>query len=225
MFTRENAVGESDLFSIKADGSGEKQLTKTKMNEELGAWSPDGKTIAFSTFTVADGGAIWLMNADGRNPHRIYQERTAFVGLSDWAPDGRSLLIVIDRGGGGQLDLYLIGVNGKGTTQLTTASGDDSGGRWPPDGDRIVFWSDGNPQGAGIYLMNPDGSDQRRIFEDAMNANTVASAWSPSGDQIAWTAKFEGGAGSPIFLMAADGSGLQQVRGGLRRATTLDWGA
>ena len=86
-----------------------------------------------------------------------------------------------------------------------------------------MFWSDGNPQGPGIYVMGGDGSEARRILEDTMQADTVASAWSPDGDQIAWTAKFEGGSGSPIFLMTSDGEDLQQLWEDLPERTSLDW--
>lgn len=225
MFTRRDEGDSSDLFTINADGSGEERLTETPQNEQAAGWSPDGTTIAFSTFDESDGelGKIWVMNADGTSPREIHAEAGAFVGFQDWSPDGRSLLIGIDRGGGGELDLYTLGVDGAGLTQLTTTRGDDSGGRWDPDGEQIVFWSDGNSEGPGIYLMRGDGSTQMKILEDTLIADTVASAWSPDGDQIAWTAKFEGGAGSPIFLMAADGTGLQQVWGDLPDRTSLDW--
>ena len=223
IFTRSVAAGGHDVFTMKSDGTGEEHWTTPDMDEVAAAWSPDGKSIAFSTFTDADGGAIWLMNGDGTKAHPIYKDQSAYVGFADWSPDGRSILIVIDRGGGGQLDLYKIGVDGKGLMQLTTAGGDDSGGRWSPDGDHILFWSDGNPQGPGIYLMNANGSQQRRILEDTLNANTVALAWSPDGKQIAWTAKYEGGGGAPIFLMASDGSRLQQLHESLTVASVLDW--
>ncbi|MFC5788448.1 hypothetical protein EDM22_03175 [Agromyces tardus] len=223
IFIRSDDAGNGDVYTMNADGSGEVRLTTTQVSEEVAAWSPDDSAIAFSTFTEADGGTIWLMNADGTEPRAIYAEQDAFVGLQDWAPDGRSLLIGVDRGGGGELDLYSIGVDGTGLAQLTATGGDDAGGRWAPDGQRIVFWSDGNPQGPGIYLMAPDGSDPQRILEDTLSADTVASAWSPDGDRIAWTAKFEGGGGSPIWVMTADGTGLEQLWDELPERSTLDW--
>jgi len=143
--------------------------------------------------------------------------------VSDWSPDGQSILLGIDKGGGGQIDLYVIGADGKGLTQLTKVSGDDSGGKWRPDGKQIVFWSDGNPKGPGVYLMENDGSKQTKILDDTLGADTMALAWSPDADQIAWTAKFEGGAASPIFLMNSDGSHSQQLSDDLWARTSLDW--
>ena len=58
---------------------------------------------------------------------------------------------------------------------------------WSPGGGRIAFFNkrDG---GKEIYVVNADGSGQRRLTRDARNAATPA--WSPDGRKIA----FEGGA-------------------------------
>jgi TolB protein len=64
------------------------------------------------------------------------------------------------------------------------APGIDTGGSYSPDGQRIVFESDrgGSQQ---LYVMNADGSDQRRI---SFGGGTYATpVWSPRGDQIAFT--------------------------------------
>jgi TolB protein len=214
-----------DLYTMDADGGHQKQLTRTAEAEWSAGWSPNGKQIAFSTFTESGGGAVWVMNADATQQQVIYKDKNAFVGFEDWSPDGRTLLLGVDSAGGGQLDLFAIGVNGQGLTALTTAEGDDSGGRWSPDGTKIVFWSDGYPprEGPGIYVMTSDGADATIVLADTSGIDTAALAWSPDGKQIAWTAKFEGGRGSPIFLMTSAGSDVKQITESLAGATTLDW--
>jgi Tol biopolymer transport system component len=57
----------------------------------------------------------------------------------------------------------------------------------------------------GIYLMNADGSDQRKL---GLGADP---GWSPDGKLIAFTGYVDGG---DIQLMNADGSGLQNLRVG-----------
>lgn len=223
LFSRRDERGSDDLFTMSSDGTDEERLTSTPRNEGDAAWSPDGTKIVYSTFTEGEGSVVWVMNADGTKPHQIYADPTAFVGVSDWSPDGRSLLLGVDKGGGGQIDTYVIGVDGTGFTQLTKMDGDDSGGKWRPDGEQIVFWSDGNPKGPGIYLMQSDGSQQTKIFDDPLGADTMAFAWSPDAEQIAWTAKFEGGLGSAIFLMRPDGTHQQQLSDDLQERTSLDW--
>lgn len=214
-----------DLYSMKPDGSDQKRLTNTPEQEWAAGWSPDGKHIGFTTFSDADGGRLWVMNADGTKLHPIYENENAFVGFTDWSPDGRSILLGIDVGGGGQLDLYAIGVDGKDLTALTRVEGDDSGGRWSPNGTKIVFWSDGYPprDGPGIYIMNSDGSSPTRVLADTLGLDTAAFAWSPDGQHIAWTGKIEGGGGSAIFVMTSAGTELEQLTESITKSTSLDW--
>lgn len=68
--------------------------------------------------------------------------------------------------------------------KLTSSPGIDIGGSFSPDGSRIVFESDrsGSQQ---VYVMNADGSDQRRIT--FLGGRSATPEWSPRGDQIAFT--------------------------------------
>src|SRR5580765_4216813 len=83
---------------------------------------------------------------------------------------------------------------------------------WSPDGRRIAFLSrrDG---GKEIYVVNADGSGQRRLTGDArFPAYTGAKStptWSPNGRQIL----FEGGPGAyrPVYVVNADGSGQRRL--------------
>jgi len=58
------------------------------------------------------------------------------------------------------------------------------GGSYSPDGSQIVFESDrsGSQQ---CYVMNADGSNQRRI--SFFGGRCATPEWSPRGDQIAFT--------------------------------------
>lgn len=64
-----------NIYVVNADGSGLTQLTNDNNVHVSPVWSPDGKTIAFSTLTWdpsdPTGWQIWLMGADGGNPHPI----------------------------------------------------------------------------------------------------------------------------------------------------------
>jgi serine/threonine protein kinase len=75
-------------------------------------------------------------------------------------------------------------------------------------GSRIAFVTDrdgpdpiGNLGNQEIYVMNADGTDQRRLTQN--NALDVSPAWSPDGSKIAFASEREG---FDIYLMNADGT-------------------
>jgi len=75
---------------------------------------------------------------------------------------------------------------------------------------KIVFAS--NRDGLGsyeIYLMNPDGSDQRRLTNNSWDDGD--SAISPDGTRVAFVSQRSGDAHSEIYLMNADGTGQTRL--------------
>jgi TolB protein len=77
---------------------------------------------------------------------------------------------------------------------------------WSPDGRRIAFLSrpDGNK---ALYVMNADGSGQRRLTRDASNSATPA--WSPDGRTLAFESVRNGING--VYAVNADGSGQRRL--------------
>ncbi|WP_217913379.1 TolB family protein [Miltoncostaea marina] len=72
-----------------------------------------------------------------------------------------------------------------GGTPITTL-GTNSDPAWSPDGLRIAFISTRGPGGtADVWVMNADGSDQRRLTQESADAS--APSWSPDGGRIAYT--------------------------------------
>lgn len=72
----------------------------------------------------------------------------------------------------------------------------------------IAFWSDRDGD-AQIYVMNADGSDQRRLTRNA--TQDLYPAWSPDGRQIAfmrrcWHSNDKYDTDQEIFVMNSDGS-------------------
>ena len=71
---------------------------------------------------------------------------------------------------------------------------------------KIAFSSnrDGNWE---IYLMNSDGSQQKRLTQNS--ARDFSPVWSPNGEQILFVSNRNGG--HDLYVMAADGSQVQRV--------------
>ena len=82
---------------------------------------------------------------------------------------------------------------------LTKHPGNDLQAVWSPTGEKIIFVSDRGGQ-RDLYLMNPDGSNVRRVFKRKIEAWRSDATWSPDGKQIAYEQWYrEGGGQSGIY--------------------------
>jgi Tol biopolymer transport system component len=70
---------------------------------------------------------VWIVSADGGDPHEI-THGIGTVRAPSWSPDGTK--IVYSEGGVGQHDLYTVDVEGGATTPLLTSPGNDRGPTW-----------------------------------------------------------------------------------------------
>jgi dipeptidyl aminopeptidase/acylaminoacyl peptidase len=97
---------------------------------------------------------------------------------------------------------------------LPPAQGGRPQGADPPRGAALIAFDsdrDGNRQ---IYVMNADGTDQRRLTRNA--TTDMSPAWSPDGTRIAfmrrcWHSDDETDADKEIFVMNADGTGQRNL--------------
>ena len=75
--------------------SGEpRRLTENDVGEHAAAWSPDGRWIAYVTWSDSSGGDIWRVRSDGSaRPERLTRA-SAFYDRIAWSPDGARLVAV-----------------------------------------------------------------------------------------------------------------------------------
>ena len=86
---------------------------------------------------------------------------TGFTGQPALSPDGRLLAYASNRGGEGNLDIWVQQLGGGNPIRLTTDEANDRAPSFSPDGNRIVFRSDRD--GGGIYVVPALGGSPRRI--------------------------------------------------------------
>src|SRR5437763_1434865 len=77
---------------------------------------------------------------------------------------------------------------------------------WSPDGKQIAFAS-ARTGNFDIWVMNADGSDQRRLTTNP--TMDCWPAWSPDGKRIAFTSNRDGN--YEIYVMNADGTGQRNL--------------
>lgn len=79
------------LYVTDTDGSSPERLTDTDAWEYKPVWSPDGRWIAYVTWSLEDGGHIWRMRANGRGDPQRLSEHAAFYTDLTYSPDGERL--------------------------------------------------------------------------------------------------------------------------------------
>ena len=67
------------------------RLTSGDSREFHPAWSPDGKWLAYVTWSTA-GGHIWKARADGRGAPQQLTRVPGHYRNPDWSPDGQRLV-------------------------------------------------------------------------------------------------------------------------------------
>ena len=194
-------------------------------------WSADGKQIVagvgrftgFLDFTVGNkksfdpvnGGArVAILNADGSG----YRELTTGANnnaFASFAPDGKH--IVYRTIGPEGLGLRVMNLADKSVTKLTSVW--DNFPLWSPKGDRIAFVRRLG-RDFQVFTIKPDGSGEKQLTH--VRGNHAHLAWLPDGEHLLFTSSVKGfkdealysGAPQPygeIFLMRADGAGLEQL--------------
>jgi Tol biopolymer transport system component len=219
-----------DIYSIGADGSHEKALTKDGHSHNP-SWSPDGRRILFihdsalgttppyretKGFESYHPVELSVMDADGGNRH-LLRRLGPVIESAVWSPDGKTLAIDCIpeawanrpqpngepmRGG-----LFLLPADGQGEPRLLFL--DASTPAWSPDGKKLAFSLE-QPRGLwAVHVANSDGSNDVQLTDPSRLGGFPA--WSPNGKLIAF-AEFDDQRGrQQILLMDSNGSNPRQI--------------
>jgi TolB protein len=213
------AWGNSEVYVISADGSGERRLTERPEGDSSAIWSPDGARIAFvSSSQDGTAGGIFVMDADGANARQLTDVPLAGPA---WSPDGRWIAAVSSHGyQGGYPEIYLVAVDGSGMQQLTSFERvptdslymGSSFPAWSPDSRLLAFVTERLDGPSDVYVMDVAGGQARRVTD--LEGRAVSPRWSPDGASIAFATDFPR---PDVYVTHADGSDP-------RNLTDDDWG-
>ncbi len=123
--------GSPDVWVCDADGKNLKQLTTTKEEESSPCWSPDGRTICFSS-RASGISALYTVPADGGKMSKLMTAGVANATEPDWSPDGKQIVFTTQRGG---FEICVVPAGG-GEAKTLVAGEDPS---WAANSRTVVF--------------------------------------------------------------------------------------
>jgi len=176
--------------------------------------SPDGRQIAYFQPERGPNGDLWVVPAAGGAPRRLTFD-VASGGHPVFSPDGGSVIFASTRGG--SLTLWRVPVGGGAPEPVTTGAGDDDEPEISGDGRRLVYT---NARHAwALMLFDTATARSREVLE--RRSPITGPVFAPAGDRIAFFARTE--EREQVFVVGADGDGLQQVTRGRNPAVMPRW--
>jgi Tol biopolymer transport system component len=223
--------GGSWIDSVMPDGSGRTTVLPNDPRDDVHysriSFAPDGSRIAFANDLV-DRYGIYTAQPDGTDVVRLTD------GVNDswpsFSPDGTEIAFASSRDStdrrctpgfpneaGCATDIYVMDADGSNVVRLTDDPAGEYMPKWSPDGSSIAFVREDGPGSptptrSTIYIMNPDGSEARRI-SSASGGSDFWASWSPDGTRIVFAAIRNEDWG--IWVVKADGTGERPILGGV----------
>jgi TolB protein len=197
----------TQLFTVKPDGSGARQLTHFASSDAVHAsWSPDGTTLIFEGDFATHAG-IYTMSMDGGDIESLTPR--GLQGLPAYSPDGST--IVFDRSLPNEDALWLMNAEGSGVRRLTHNRSADTSPVFSPDGTRVAFVREATAFKSAVFVVNVDGSGLKQLTPWHFNVSSKLD-WSPDGSRILISSPQTDRPGpSNVFTIRPDGAGLTKL--------------
>jgi Tol biopolymer transport system component len=188
-FNEDQFIGRISLQMIDVATGEETDLTGTRLNHAGGAsWSPDGRQIAFVSFTMERrrGGGVDLIDGDAYivdveslELSNVTQGRIEEENWIRWSPAGDKLLLLTNPGDWSDpqmMELIIINATGSDPGEVVATDWQLSLPSWSPDGSRFAYVVGGST----IRLWSEQGEEWIHVTGQLAPYLT----WSPDGSKL-----------------------------------------
>jgi len=195
--------GNFEIYTMRADGSGQVRLTNNASNDITPVWSPDGSRIAFAS--DRDGTwDIYTMNADGSDLKQLTRKRGTNTAPS-WSADGREVVFVSTRDSVIS-DIYRIKADGSNEHRVTADSLVKDSPLMLPGGQGYVATV--NDRGRFLIVRYDAEGRQHTALTTEKNDNQYP-ALSSDGKQVLFSSNRDGT--YQIYVMEFTGTGQRRL--------------
>ncbi len=182
-----NRDGNDEIYMMDYDGANPTRVTFNKIKDYMPAWSPDQRTIAFTSYRTGIAG-LFLRNIYEGTETAVATAGTNYSAA--FSPDGKKLAFCSSMTEQGNADIFVMDLETKKTKRLTYNAATETSPSWSPTGREIAFTTDrlgqGSPQ---IYIMDAEGSNVRKASFGGNYHD--APAWAPTGERIAFVSRVD----------------------------------
>jgi len=197
--------GDNDIYLLTAEGL--RRLTDDPASDEFPRWSPDGRSIAFSSNRTGTY-QIYVMDADGANVRRVTDSENDAI-EEGWHPDGTKLAYTEERKRtiGRSYMMWLTDLKtGAKTRLLPEFDGSSALPDFSPDASKLAFTGK-RTMGWDAFLADLATGAVSALTE---GGRACRPRFSPDGARIAYVSNTADGKGD-IWIMNPDRSGNERL--------------
>jgi len=198
------AGGSKEVYLMDYDAAGLVKMTTTQSINLSPVWSPDARSIAFTSY-MNGYPYLYRLFAFERRPIQLLAGYGGINSSPAFSPDGKTVALTLSKDG--NPEVYLLNVATSALRRLTTNAAIDTEPSWSPTGREIAFVSD-RAGPAQVFVMDAEGTNVRRLTQSGFNTQP---RWSPKGDVIVYTSR-QGN--HDLWAVSPDGSNLRRLTAG-----------
>ena len=213
LFVADAETGEV-IAELESSGT-TRHFNALRFINSAGAWSPDGRKLAFVSYSDGDNQlTIWDVESRSIDKSIRVKGVTAMKNPA-WSPNGES--IAFSGTNGGISDLYILDLSDNTVRQITNDRHADLQPTWSPDGERLAFTTDRGQtdlslldvsKQMAVAEIDVETSDitLRTPFPDALHHNPQ---YSPDGQSLYFISDQDGF--KDVYRLPLDGGSVHRL--------------